>query len=66
MEYIVMTTGVCEPARRLTYKGMRSVMTNSYDKRKPDCYTCANCGQRDKANIRRYLLPEQAVKSFAE
>ena len=65
MEFIVMTTGIREPARRLTYKGMRGVMTSSDDKRKPDCYTCANCGQREKANIWRYLLPEQAAKSFS-
>lgn len=65
MEFIVMTTGIREPARRLTYKGMRGVMTSSDDKRKPDCYTCASCGQREKANIWRYLLPEQAVESFA-
>lgn len=57
MEFIVMTTGIREPARRLTYKGMRGVMTNSDDKRRPDCYTCATCGSGEQANIWRYLLP---------
>jgi hypothetical protein len=59
MEFIVMTTGIREPARRLTYKGMRGVMTSSDDKRDPACYTCACCGQGEKANIWRYLLPDQ-------
>jgi hypothetical protein len=65
MEFIVMTTDIREPARRQTYKGMRGVMTSSDDKRKSDCYTCVNCGQREKANIWRYLLAEQAIESFA-
>jgi hypothetical protein len=66
MEFLLMVTGLREPARRLTYKGMRGVMTNSADERKPDCYTCCYlCGQRDKANIWQYLLPERGVESFA-
>ena len=56
MEFIAMTTGIREPARRLTYKGMRGVMTNSDDKRKPNCYTCATCGNREQANIWRYVI----------
>jgi len=66
MEFLVMTTGIREPARRRTYKGMRSRLTESTDERKSDCFTCGClCGQRDKANIWRYLLPAQAIESFA-
>jgi hypothetical protein len=57
MEFIVMTTGIRESPRRLTYKGMRGVMTNSDDRRKWDCYTCDMSGSREQANIWRYLLP---------
>lgn len=54
MEFIAMTTGLREPARRLTYKGDRGVVTSSDDRRKADCFTCATCGQRETANIWRY------------
>jgi hypothetical protein len=64
MEFIAMTTGIREPARHLTYKGMRGVMTSRDSQRNPDCYTCVNCGFREKANIWRYLLPE-GVESFS-
>lgn len=63
MEFIAMTTSIREPARHLTYKGMRGVMTSRDSQRNPDCYTCVNCGFREKANIWRYLLPE-GVESF--
>ena len=65
-EFLVMVTGIREPERLLTYKGMRGVVTSRADKRKADCYTCGClCGQGDKANIWRYLLPEEPAKSFA-
>lgn len=65
-EFLVMVTGIREPERFLTYKGMRGVVTSRADKRKADCYTCGClCGQRDKANIWRYLLLEEPTKSFA-
>src|SRR5439155_22398661 len=60
MEFNVMTTGIRQPARRLTYKVMRGVMSSSHDKRKPDCYTCASCCQQEQANIWYYPLPEEA------
>lgn len=67
MEFLVMVTGIREPARRLTYKGMRGVVTNSTDRGREDCFTCkCLCGQREKANIWRYLLPQAAVRSLAE
>jgi hypothetical protein len=66
MEFLLMVTGIREPERHLTYKGMRAVMTNRTDGPKRDCFTCGClCGQREKANIWRYLLPEQIVESLA-
>jgi hypothetical protein len=60
-EFLVMTTGIREPARQLTYKGMRGVVTTSTDPRKPDCFTCGYLrGQKENANIWRYLLPLEA------
>lgn len=55
IEFIVMTTGIRDPTRRLTYKGDRGVVTCSNDKRQTDCFTCAACGQREDANIWRYV-----------
>jgi hypothetical protein len=67
MEFLVMVTSIREPARRLTYKGMRGVVTNSTDRGREDCFTCrCLCGQREKANIWRYLLPQTVVRSLAE
>ncbi|HOC54256.1 MAG TPA: ThiF family adenylyltransferase [Verrucomicrobiota bacterium] len=67
MEFLVMVTGIREPARRLTYKGMRGVVTNSTDRGREDCFTCkCLCGQREKANIWRYLLPQAAGRSLTE
>ena len=57
MEFLAMTTGIREPEHHLTYRGMRGIVTKSTDKRKPNCFTCGYlCGQRDEANIWRYLL----------
>jgi len=55
MEFIVMTTGVRQTARKLTYKGDRGVVTSN-NTANPDCFTCANCGQGEGANIWRYVL----------
>jgi molybdopterin/thiamine biosynthesis adenylyltransferase len=60
MEFIAMATEIREPARRLTFKGDRGVVTSSDDMRQTDCFTCATCGQREDANIWRYLMPETA------
>lgn len=62
-EFLVMVTGIREPERFLTYKGMRGVVTTRSDKRKPDCFTCGFLrGLRDRANIWRYLLREEPRK----
>jgi molybdopterin/thiamine biosynthesis adenylyltransferase len=66
MEFIAMVTGIRTPARHLTYKGMRSVVTSRDDQRKRDCFTCACVrGQREKANIWRYLLPNEPNRAAA-
>jgi len=62
-EFMVMTTGLRDPARRLTYKGLRGVVTASEDRGAPDCYTCkCLCGQGDEAGLARYLLPVRPVQ----
>lgn len=56
MEFLAMTTGIREPARRLTYLGMRGAVRDTTDQGKSDCFTC-KClrGQREGANLTRYL-----------
>jgi hypothetical protein len=59
-EFIAMVTGIRGPARCLTYKGMRAVVTNSIDSPNSTCFTCGYLrGQKEKANIWRYLLPSE-------
>lgn len=66
MEFVVMTTGIREPARRLTYKGMRGVMVSSIDERRNDCYICEYvCGRGDKMDIWRYLLAGELTQERA-
>lgn len=56
-EFMVMITGIREPARRLHYQGMRGVVTSTTDTGASDCYTCkCICGAGDKAGLERYLL----------
>jgi hypothetical protein len=60
-EFLVSVTGIREPSRHLTYKGMRGVMTSRTDRHKPGCYFCEYvCGQRENTNIWRYVLPEES------
>jgi len=55
-EFMVMATHIREPARHLTYKGMRGVVTTSTNAGAADCYTCkCICGAGDKAGLERYL-----------
>lgn len=62
-EFMVMATGIRDPARRLTYKGMRGVVTASEDRGTPDCYTCkCICGQGDQAGLARYLLADSPLQ----
>jgi hypothetical protein len=56
-EFLKMTTGIGDPARRLTYLGLRGAVRDTTDTGRADCFTC-KClrGQREQANIWRYLL----------
>lgn len=65
-EFLVMTTGIREPARHLTYKGTRGVMTSRTDEHQKGCYICEYvCGRGDKMDIWRYLLPEISIERLA-
>lgn len=58
-EFLATTTGIRDPARKLTYLGMRGAVRDTVDRGKTDCFTC-KClrGQREGANIWRYMAPE--------
>ncbi len=60
MEFVAFATRLRPPERRLTYKGMRGVVTASNDHGAFDCYTCkCVCGLGDAASLSRFLLPEE-------
>jgi hypothetical protein len=66
MEFLAMTTGTRQPARRLTYLGLRGAVRDTADKGKLDYFTCYCLrGQREQANIWRYVLPDEGSKPFA-
>jgi hypothetical protein len=55
-EFIMLVTGLREPNRRVTYKGMRGVFRESIDKKRDNCVVCNSmAGKRGAAGIRRYL-----------
>jgi molybdopterin/thiamine biosynthesis adenylyltransferase len=57
-EFMVMVTGIRQPERKLSYRGMRGIVVSSTDKRKHDCFNCGYlAGIREAANIFRYALP---------
>jgi hypothetical protein len=59
-------TGIREPARHLTYKGSRGVVTSRDVQRDQKCFTCACVrGQRERANILRYALPNEGGDAAA-
>jgi hypothetical protein len=63
-EFLAMVTGFREPARKLTYLGMRGAVRDTADASDPDCFTC-KClrGMRERANLWRYIpeMPETTV-----
>jgi molybdopterin/thiamine biosynthesis adenylyltransferase len=66
VEFMAMVTGLREPARHLSYRGMRGVVTSSKDVGKPDCFTCKFLrGQRENANIWRYALSQESTLKIA-
>lgn len=55
-EFIVMTIGIREPNRHLTYHGLKGSVNIRQDERKDNCYTCGFLkGVRNGANIKRYV-----------
>lgn len=56
-EFMVMATRLREPARKLTYRGMRGVVVSSQTEGTPGCYTCGClAGIRDEVDIFRYVI----------
>lgn len=65
-EFMVSVTGIRNPERMLSYRGMRGVVKASDDKAGNNCFTCAYlAGKGSNANIWRYLLPEGPVRKAA-
>lgn len=61
-EFLAMTTGIRAPHRQLTYYALRGVVTVRTDGRRPDCYICGYLtGQRERANIHRYVVPDERL-----
>lgn len=56
-EFIMLLTGIRNPERMLTYKGMRrGIVTVSNDVKKSNCLVCNFlAGKREKADLKRYL-----------
>jgi len=55
-EFLMLVTGLREPNRRVTYKGMRGVFRESLDEKRSNCYICHSLvGKREQADIKRYL-----------
>lgn len=55
-EFLMLVTGLREPNRRVTYKGMRGVFRESIDKKRNDCVVCNSiAGKREQADIKRYI-----------
>lgn len=55
-EFLMLVTGLREPNRRVTYKGMRGVFRESLDTKKDDCLVCNSlAGKRAEADIKRYI-----------
>lgn len=55
-EFMVMVARVRDPAKKLTYRGMRGVVASSQAERSPQCYTCGVLnGLREGVDILRYV-----------
>ena len=59
-EFLVMVTGIREPNRKLTYRGMNGSVKVSTDQRKPGCYICEFLvGRGDAVDVGRYARSER-------
>ncbi len=56
-EFLMLITGLREPERMLTYKGMaRGKVVPSNDLKKPGCLVCESLvGKKDKVDLKKYL-----------
>ncbi|MFH1622619.1 MAG: ThiF family adenylyltransferase [Candidatus Omnitrophota bacterium] len=55
-EFLMLVTGLREPNRRVTYRGMRGVFRESIDKKRSDCIICNTiAGRGEQAGIKRYI-----------
>lgn len=56
-EFLMLVTGIREPERMLTYKGMiRGKVVPSNDLKKPGCLVCESLvGKKDKVDLKKYL-----------
>ncbi|MFC1752256.1 ThiF family adenylyltransferase [Thermoproteota archaeon] len=55
-EFLMFVTGLREPNRRVTYRGMRGVFRESIDKKRDNCIICNSlAGEGEKADIKRYI-----------
>lgn len=65
-EFMVMVTGIRNPARKLSYRGSRGVVTASSDLGSESCYTCRFLkGARERADIFRYAIAASAAEAVA-
>jgi len=59
-EFLMMISGIRQPFRKSTYKGMRGVVQVSRDTRREGCFNCEYLvGRGDSANIYRYALKDR-------
>ena len=55
-EFLMLVTGLREPHRKVTYKGMRGVFRESIDQKRDNCLICKSlAGKREQVDIRRYI-----------
>jgi len=55
-EFLMLVTGLREPNRKVTYRGMRGVFRESIDKKRGDCIVCNSIvGKGKQADIKRYV-----------
>ena len=55
-EFLMLITGIRQPNKIVTYKGMRGVATVRNERKKEDCLVCNYiAGKRDSIDIKRYL-----------
>ena len=58
-EFIMLITGMREPNRMVTYKGMRGVFRESLDQKLSNCIICDGAvGKRELVDIKRFLKKE--------